>query len=339
LVCCALGTPLALTAKADDAPSGQERAVAAGQELIGAPAPKWVLTTIDGEKIDLGRLYGKKAVYLKFWATWCKPCREQMPHFEHVYATAGSDLAVIGINAGFDDTADEVREFRRKVGIRMPLVIDDGALGTAFNLRVTPEHVVIGRDGRIQYVGHLADERLESALAAARAPVGSMVSSSAGVVRTDPGHHGVGDQLPDISVNTLDGSTFKVLDPDTPRPTALVFMSPWCESYLAQSRPARAESCRQVRQQVEKLAKQGPGVRWLAVASGLWATQGELSAYRTQYKTEMPVTLDESGKLFRSFRVMSVPTIVLADGRGRIARRIEGFDADLPVRLQRLASR
>jgi thioredoxin-related protein len=87
------------------------------------------------------------------------------------------------------------------------------------------------------------------------------------------------------------------------------------------------------------LAKQDPRVRWLAIASGLWATRGDLSDYRAQYKAEMPVTLDESGQLFRSFRVMSVPTVLLADADGRITLRIEGFDANLPVQLQRLASR
>jgi thiol-disulfide isomerase/thioredoxin len=61
--------------------SGQQRAQEAGRALIGSPAPPLVLKTIDGETIDLGGLYGKKAVYLKFWATWCVPCRQQMPHF------------------------------------------------------------------------------------------------------------------------------------------------------------------------------------------------------------------------------------------------------------------
>jgi hypothetical protein len=51
----------------------------------------------------------------------------------------------------------------------------------------------------------------------------------------------------------------------------------------------------------------------------------ELRDYRSPYKTEMPLTLDESGKLFRSFRVMKVPTIVLADAEGRITQRIEGL--------------
>jgi len=59
-----LGTPSVLWAS-----TGQERAEAAGASLIGTPAPAVRLKTIDGQTIDLARLYGHKAVYLKFWAT------------------------------------------------------------------------------------------------------------------------------------------------------------------------------------------------------------------------------------------------------------------------------
>src|SRR5205809_697450 len=86
------------------AQTGQERAEAAGRGLVGTPAPRIVMRTIDGQSIDLGALYGKQAVYLKFWATWCGPCRAQMPHFEHIYETADSGLAVVGINVGFNDS-------------------------------------------------------------------------------------------------------------------------------------------------------------------------------------------------------------------------------------------
>src|SRR5882724_9657317 len=158
-----------LMAAAASAPTGQERAEAAGKGLIGAPAPREVLKTIDGQQIDLGSLYGKKAIYLKFWATWCVPCRQQMPHFEHAYETAGADLAVIAVDVGFNDSIEAIRAYRKKLGITMPIVFDDGSLGAAFHLRVTPTHIVIGRDGRIRYVGHLADQELDDALTAARA--------------------------------------------------------------------------------------------------------------------------------------------------------------------------
>jgi thiol-disulfide isomerase/thioredoxin len=307
--------------------TGQQRAEAVGRGLVGSPAPRLVLKTIEGNEIDLGSLYGKKAVYLKFWATWCIPCREQMPHFERTYETAGRDLAVIAVNAGFDDSLENVRAYRRKFGITMPIVIDDGTLGAALNLRVTPQHVVIGRDGRIQYVGHLADERLDSALVAVRAPVppASGTGGSAGSPPKDTPRYGVGDRLPPFSVETLDGSSFHAHDRNAKRPTVLVFLSPWCESYLATTRPAVSANCRSAREHVDALARDDR-VRWLGIASGIWATKEDLRDYRTQYKVRIPLVLDESGVLFRKFRVMSVPSLLIADAQGRIVRMTNGSD-------------
>lgn len=150
-----------------NAATAEDQAQAASRGLVETAAPRLKLKTIDGQTIDLGALYGKKAVYLKFWGTLCVPCIKQMPHFEQTFQNAGPDLAVIAFNAGFNDTPADVREFQKTHGITMPMVIDDGQLGEAFNLRVTPQHVIIGRDGRIQYVGHFADERLENAFVAA----------------------------------------------------------------------------------------------------------------------------------------------------------------------------
>lgn len=303
--------------------SGQQRAEAAGKGLVGSPAPRMVVKTIDGETIDLGSLYGKKAVYLKFWATWCGPCREQMPHFEHTYETAGPDLAVIAINAGFDDSLEEIQRYRRALGITMPIVLDDGKLGAAFNLRVTPQHIVIGRDGRIQYVGHLADARLDAALVAARqaGPASDAIGSEPTRVATEGRQISLGDPLPARSVTTLDGHVFPLHVPGTSRPTVLVFLSPWCESYLATTRPTISASCRRTREQVSELADDHH-VRWLGIASGLWATPEELRKYRADYKVRIPLTLDESGALFRAFRVTDVPTVLIADAQGKVVQRL-----------------
>jgi thiol-disulfide isomerase/thioredoxin len=316
--CCTAG---ATTAKADV--TGQQRAQAAGHAILGAAAPRLILKTIDGDSIDLASLYGKQAVYLKFWATWCVPCRQQMPHFQHVYETAGPDLAVIAINVGFNDSVEAIRNYRKAQGITMPIVFDDGSLGNAFHLRVTPTHIIIGRDGRIQFVGHLADKDLDVALAAARepttrgAPVVAMASN-------DPPPIAIGSVLPKESLRTLDGQRFEFQQiAARKRLTAMVFLSPWCESYLATTRPEVAENCRSTRAQFSALASD-PRVRWLGIASGLWADSADLRKYRTQYEVTIPLTLDSSGTVFRAFRVNDVPTVIVADAGGRIVRRIEG---------------
>lgn len=322
-----------------EASTGQERALAAGQSLIGAPAPPLTVTTIDGQTIDLGSLYGHKAVYLKFWATWCVPCRQQMPHFEHTFETAGPDLAVIAVNAGFNDALEDVRAYQKSVGLKMPIVIDDGRLGAALNLRVTPQHVVIGRDGRILYVGHLVDDRLEEALRAAR-------SSGGGEVKRKPAaphwlaaqHYNIGDRSPDIAVRTLAGEPFRLRQAGAGRPTVLAFLSPWCESYLATSRPQMAANCRTVRERIDSLAA-GDHARWLGIASGLWATRDELVRYRDEHHTRIPLTLDDSGDLFRAFSVVSVPTVLVLDAKGCIVSRMEGADTKPLDELPTMTSR
>jgi thiol-disulfide isomerase/thioredoxin len=326
-----LGSAAAVPARGEA--TGQQRAQAAGRAILESPAPWLTLKTIDGEVIDLGSLYGKKAVYLKFWATWCVPCRQQMPHFEHAYQTAGPDLAVIGIDVGFNDSIEAVRAYRKKLGITMPIVFDDGSLDAAFHLRVTPTHVVIGRDGRIQYVGHLADKELDDALMAARAAGPAATGAAAGPVR-DPPPIAVGDLLPRRSLRTLDGQRFELHHDGLPQGelaqgvpqrklTILVFLSPWCESYLATTRPEVSATCRSAREQVSALSGD-PQLRWLGIASGLWANSEDLRQYRAKYQVTIPLTLDASGEVFRTFRVNDVPTVLIADAGGRVLRRIEG---------------
>ena len=354
------------------AQGGEQRAEAVGHSLIGSPAPRMVLKTIDGQTLDLGKLYGKKAVYLKFWATWCVPCREQMPHFEKAYESRGSDLEVIAINAGFNDSVEDVKEYRQRLGIKMPIVIDDGTLGAALNLRVTPQHVVIGRDGRIVYVGHLANEQLEAALVTARGgtPAGGKVAGGPSA-RVEPAGRGAGDPAlaqadgrrgggsasaadavggtgqagnsaggtprrgdaaPTFTAKALDGTQF-----GNKGPLVLVFLSPWCESYLETSRAAMSAHCRDVRLQVEALAKQHPDTRWLGVASGIWASPDDLTKYVSKYGVTIPLTLDESGTLFNSFHVRSVPTVIAINGHGVIEQRIEGNDPSLATQMSRVA--
>jgi quercetin dioxygenase-like cupin family protein/peroxiredoxin len=316
--------------------SGQARAQAAGQPLIGLPGPDIALKTIDGNAIDLAQLYGRKPVYLKFWATWCVPCREQMPGFERDYESLGDRIAFIAVNAGFNDTEAEVRQVQREAGMRMPIVIDDGQLAAALNLRVTPQHVVIGRDGRILSIGHLADERLHQAMneALLEAPrTASARESPARVV------FGVGDSPRGLSAVTTTGETFPLVGPSPDaQPRALVFFSPWCESYLAKSRPAASRACRRVREEMNELAPHRDA-HWLGIASGLWASAKDLADYQKEPGTTVPLTLDANGRLFRAFGVRDVPTVVLLDAQGRIAAKLGPNDRGLQEALRVLESK
>ncbi|MBZ5708422.1 redoxin domain-containing protein [Nannocystis pusilla] len=321
--------PAPAVAESTQDDDGEQRAVAASAGLIGRPAPAITLTTIDGQPIDLAQLIGKKPVYLKFWATWCVPCREQMPGFAEIHAKMADRLEVIAVNTGFTDDEAAVRAFRQEFGLRMPVVIDDGRLAEAFNLRVTPQHVLIGRDGRIAHVGHLADARLDEALRAALADGGQAPAASPAATGPDARPLAPGDLVRDLSLTT-GGKTVAL--GGVGKPSALVFFSPWCESYLAESRPATATACRRVREQVEALAAKGD-VHWLGVSSNLWASERDLDEYRTTTGTKLPLALDTSGAVFRAFGVREIPAVAVLDATGRLVRVLGPQDQDIAAAL------
>lgn len=76
---------------------------------------------IDGTQTTLADFQGKKPVYLKMWATWCQPCREQMPHFEQVQQEYGNDIEVIALNLGLNDDLDSVKATIKEFGLTMPM--------------------------------------------------------------------------------------------------------------------------------------------------------------------------------------------------------------------------
>jgi hypothetical protein len=103
------------------------------------------------------------------------------------------------------------------------------------------------------------------------------------------------------------------------------FFSPWCETYLKSSRPAMAGACLKEREQASRLASE-PGVRWIGVAAGLWATQKDLAAYEHEHALQMPLALDETGAFFRAFGISDVPSFVVLDRYGHVDARTQSAD-------------
>jgi thiol-disulfide isomerase/thioredoxin len=82
--------------------TGEDMAARTGAVSIGQAAPAATLDTVDGKSIELGDFYGRKPVYLKFWATWCVPCQQQMPHFEESWQRYGKSIAVVAVRTFVD---------------------------------------------------------------------------------------------------------------------------------------------------------------------------------------------------------------------------------------------
>ncbi len=116
-------------------------------------APEFSLSTLSGEKLKLSDYRGK-VVLLDFWATWCAPCREEVPHFvalQNQYRDQG--LQIIGV--AMDDGPEPVREFYRQFHMNYPVVMGNAKTGELFGgVLGLPIAFLIGRDGRI-YSRHI----------------------------------------------------------------------------------------------------------------------------------------------------------------------------------------
>jgi peroxiredoxin len=136
----------------DTAAGGEEAAPRRAALEVGKPAPDFSVTAIDGTSYRLSKLRGKY-VFVDVWATWCPPCRAEMPVLKQLreQTKSRSDFVMLGIS--LDATADAVKAFAEKEKLTWPLVAgpDSGAeaAAEAFGVKFIPFNVLIGPGGKI----------------------------------------------------------------------------------------------------------------------------------------------------------------------------------------------
>ena len=126
--------------------------------LIPAPqkgflAPDFTLETLDGESVTLSDLRGQ-AVLVNFWATWCPPCRAEMPAFQKAYQDyEDQGFAIIAVNATSQDNSADVAAFIEEFGLSFPVVLDnEGAVNQLYQVRSLPTSFFIDKEGVISEV-------------------------------------------------------------------------------------------------------------------------------------------------------------------------------------------
>ncbi len=132
---------------------------------IGAQAPDFALRDLGGNEIRLSDYRGR-TVLLTFWATWCGPCRLEMPAFEDRYQELKDDgFIVLGLN--FDEPVEDVRAFRDELGLSFPLLLDPGgSVQRLYRIRGYPSSIFVDPQGvvRVIHIGLITEGQLRDYL-------------------------------------------------------------------------------------------------------------------------------------------------------------------------------
>jgi cytochrome c biogenesis protein CcmG/thiol:disulfide interchange protein DsbE len=135
---------------------------------IGAIAPDFEWTGEDGQTLRLS-MYRGKVVVVNFWATWCAPCRREMPALQRV-AASEPDVVVLEVN--LMESWDKVRSFRDQLGLdRVQPVLDtDGATTRRYGVLTLPSTFFVDRDGVIRHLEftELSEDRIRAGIQKAR---------------------------------------------------------------------------------------------------------------------------------------------------------------------------
>jgi len=133
--------------------------------LLGSPAPEFELSRAEGGSVRLADYRGQ-VVLLNFWATWCLPCRSEMPLIQQTYDDlSGQGFVALGVD--FDEPAAAVTSFAEELGLDFPLLLDPGGeVQRLYRVIGYPTSVILDREGRISayHIGILAKSQLDDYL-------------------------------------------------------------------------------------------------------------------------------------------------------------------------------
>ena len=121
---------------------------------LSGPAPNFTLQSNAGQQVSLASLKGK-VVMVNFWATWCVPCRQEMPHLEALYQryeSLGFELLAVNVEK---NNAEGARKWLEETPVTFPVLFDpENQVTKLYKVQTMPSTVLIGRDGTMRFIHH-----------------------------------------------------------------------------------------------------------------------------------------------------------------------------------------
>ncbi len=129
-------------------------------ENEGSKAPNFVLENMDGDLVELNEELGEGPILLSFWATWCKPCVEEMGHFQKIYEELGDEgMKMFAVSTDAEKTVSKVKPFIQSKGYTFDVLLDTNSeVARLYFVRNVPFTVIIDKDGNIVF-SHLGYKR------------------------------------------------------------------------------------------------------------------------------------------------------------------------------------
>lgn len=132
-------------------------------------ATDFTLTSLTGEQVTLSELRGK-IVILNLWATWCPPCREEMPHMQSFYEKHQEEVEILAVNlTSLDHGLEKVAQFATEYELTFPILLDQtGEVGELYEAFTIPTSYIIDKEGKIfqKIVGPMDEEFMEELVTA-----------------------------------------------------------------------------------------------------------------------------------------------------------------------------
>jgi peroxiredoxin len=126
-------------------------------------APDFSLDSLEGRKISIAEFRGKKKVVISYWASWCGPCRVELPElkrFYEKYHKDDSDFEILALS--IDDDRESAETYAAKAKLPFPVLLDLGhQTAEAYSVEAIPVMFIVDRDGTVRYVSTGVDQSLE----------------------------------------------------------------------------------------------------------------------------------------------------------------------------------